>query len=141
MLFALCAQLRLVGPCVHYWCVSIGNATGDADADLADTMFDAPSRFPSSAGCFIRWSMMRGIHSVSPSSVSSYSRAIVASSTPQSERINATRTPVRSFPAVQWIRHACGGDGGDGDDDDDDEIGADPEELGAPEARCSRMVR
>lgn len=63
----------------------------------------------------------------SPRSVKLYSCATTSSATPHTLKIRAQITPVRSFPAVQWIRQGAG----DGDEDEDEDDG---------EARCSRIV-
>ncbi len=53
---------------------------------------------------FSKYFNIIGFIASSPDSVSAYSSAIKVSSTPAKERMSATATPVRSFPAAQWMR-------------------------------------
>lgn len=71
---------------------------------LALIRLRAPLIVSLESGLSIKCLMTSTFHfSGRPSSVREYSRATVSSSTPQRDRIKAQITPVRSFPAVQWM--------------------------------------
>lgn len=77
---------------------------------LEDNIFSAPALPPffKLALSFIRYSTIFSRITVRPEVVSEYSVAIMLSATPARRRTRAQMIPVRSLPAVQWIRTGSG---------------------------------